>query len=154
MSRTSSIGSHDQQLSPDIFPLDDPFANIPAHEQQYQHFMTPDPYSFTEYPSSSDYFAQDFSFCDTQAVPQLYAEPHTHRDYSQTLPATLPAMGQSADLLKPEMFSMNDDFLNPFGISYAHLVSADMTPQHIPADFSSSRVNTTNFSFRQYPHSR
>lgn len=153
MSRTSSTGSQDQQLSPEMFQFEDPFADISIHEQQYQHYLTPEPYSYADFQTGADYFAQDISFCATQAVPQLYAEPHFPHDNTHTLPPTLPTMSHR-DLLKAETFPMDDDFLNPFGISYAHLVSTEMAPQRVPSDFSSTRVKITNLFSRPYPHSR
>lgn len=149
-SRASSTTSQDQQMSPELFALEDPFANITMQDPQYQYLSLPFPYS--NGASTSDYFNQDFSFCGSQPVPQIYTEPHFQTDFPHSLPPTLPAMNQ-LDPLKHDPYSIDDDFLNPFGISYATLVGMDVSPQHMQPGFV-SRVNNLNSFSRQYPHSR
>lgn len=150
-SRASSTTSQDQQLSPELFPLEDPFANNFMQDQHYQYLSLPMPYS--NGASTTDYFTQDFSFCGAQQpVPQIYTEPHFQSDFTHSLPPTLPAMNQ-LDSLKHDPYSVDDDFLNPFGISYATLVGMDMPSQQMQPGFV-SRVNNPNSFSRQYPHSR
>lgn len=150
-SRASSTTSQDHQLSPELFPLDDPFANMTMQEQN-SYYLSPPTYSNPSYLPSSDYFSQDFSFGGAYQIPQIYTEPPFQTDFTHSLTPTLPSMPQS-DATKQDPYSMNDDFLNPFGISYATLTGMDVASEQIPAGFS-SRVNNPNLFSRQYPHSR
>lgn len=150
-SRASSTTSQDHQLSPELFPLDDPFASMTMQEQQ-MHYLSPPTYSYPSYLPSSDYFSQDFSFGSAHQVPQIYTEPPFQADFTHSLPPTLPSMHQP-DTMKQDPYLMDDDFLNPFGVNYATLAGMEVASQHIPTGFS-SRVNNPNLFSRQYPHSR
>ncbi|KAK5948525.1 hypothetical protein OHC33_010421 [Knufia fluminis] len=134
-SRASSTTSQDQQMSPDLFPLEDPFANMTMQEQQ-MHYLSPPSYSFPTYLPSSDYFSQDFSYGGGHQIPQIYTEPPFQNDFTHSLPPTLPSMHESG-AVKQDSYSIDDDFLNPFGISYATLAGMDVASQQIPAEFSS-----------------
>ena len=150
-SRASSTTSQDQQMSPELFPLDDPFANMTMQEQQ-MHYLSPPTYAYPSYVPSSDYFSQDYSFSGAHEIPQIYTEPPFQNDFTNSLPPTLPSMHQQGTM-KQDPYCIDDDFLNPFGISYATLAGMEGISQQIPAGFS-SRVNNPNLFTRQYPHSR
>lgn len=151
----SSTISQDQQLSPEIEPLDDPFANTTTHERSFQ-YLSPPTYSYSSYsPGGSDYFSHDsFSFRSIRPVPHIYSEPHISHGYEGSLASTLPLM-DSEDMLKPDPYSLDDDeYLNPFGINYATLESMDVSSYQTPLGGYMSRVNISPFYSRQYPHSR
>ncbi|KAK5076447.1 hypothetical protein LTS08_007293 [Lithohypha guttulata] len=150
-SRASSTTSQDQELSPKLLPLEDPFASMTMTEQQY-HFLAPGPYTFSGYPSGTDYFDQNLSFCDVSPIPQVYSEPQITNDYTHLLPPSLPLMHEGS-LLKRDPYSMDENFLSPFGMSYATLVGAEAMSQQANYELS-SRVNTISSFLRQYPHSR
>lgn len=150
----SSTISQDQQLSPEIEPLDDPFASATMQERSFQ-YLSPPTYSYSSYsPGGSDYFSQDsFSFRSIRPVPQIYSETHMPRGYENSLASTLPIMAPQ-DMLKPDPYSLDDDeYLNPFGINYAALESMDVSSYQTPVGYM-SRVNMSPFYSRQYPHSR
>lgn len=150
-SRASSTTSQDYQLSPELFPLDDPFASMTMQEQHY-HDLSPPTYSHSSYAPSSDYFSQDFSFGRVNRVPQIYTEPPFQTGFTDSLTHTLPSMPHS-DPTKQDPYSMNDDFLNPFGINYTTLAGMGVGSEQVSAEYF-SRVNYLNLFSRQYPHSR
>lgn len=149
-SRASSTCSQDQQ-SPEIFPLEDSYTN--GHEQQLTYQLSPPTYTYSTFPPSSDYFtSQEGQASHYQQIPQIYAEPQFHGDYMHGLPPTLPTMGY-ANGVKQDAYFTDDDYLNPFGISYASLAGMETPSHHIPTGYA-TRVNTTNLFSRLYPHSR
>lgn len=58
-----------------------------------------------------------------------------------------------AEGVKQDAFFTDDDFLNPFGISYASLAGMEVPSHQMPSGYP-ARVNTTNSFSRQYPRSR
>jgi len=144
-SRASSTVSQEQQLSPELFPLEDPFANMTMQEEHLQ-YLSPPSYSYSSYLPSQDYFSTDFSFSGSQSIPQIFAEPHFQADFTHSLPPTLPSMTQ-ADATKQDPFSIDDDFLNPFGISYATLAGTDFS-QQMPVGYQ-SRSSLSSDSWSQ-----
>lgn len=149
-SRASSTCSQEQQ-SPELFPLEDPFANITMQEQQMA-YLSPPSYAYSACLPTSDYFTPESSNPQFQQIPQIYTEPHFEGDYTHNLPPTLPSMNY-VDGIKHDAYFTDDDFLNPFGISYATLAGMEMPSQQLPSGYP-VRVNTTNSFSRQYPHSR
>ncbi|KAK6370829.1 hypothetical protein LTR64_006073 [Lithohypha guttulata] len=112
-------------------------------EQQY-HFLAPGPYTFSGYPSGTDYFDQNLSFCDVSPIPQVYSEPQITNDYTHLLPPSLPLMHEGS-LLKRDPYSMDENFLSPFGMSYATLVGAEAMSQQANYELSSrSYLTITN----------
>lgn len=150
-SRASSATLYDQQLSPDMYPLEDPFADITIEEHHYD-FLSPPDYEASRDPVGSDYFTNDFSFPEAQQIPQIYTEPYVQHDLSQSLTPTLPSMSQY-EMSKQDPYSIDDEFLNPFGISYATLVGMGQPSQQARSSLT-ARVNTSHLSSRRYPHSR
>lgn len=150
-SRASSTYSHEQQPSPELFPLEDPFTNSTLQDAQLSFESTPT-YIYSNCAPSSDYFAQDFGFAEGQQIPQIYADSYFQPEYMHSLQPTLPSMGPS-DGMKQDPYYTEDDLLNPFGISYAALAGMEVPLSQISSGYS-SRVNTTNSLSRQYPHSR
>lgn len=142
LSRSSSSCSTDQP-SPDMFPLEDPFANVTMQEQQMAYQLSPPTYAYASFPPSSDYFVQDPLSSHFPQTPQIYSEPQFHGDYMHSLPPTLPCMS-FPDGVKQDAYFTDDDFLNPFGISYANLAGMEVPSHQIPAGYS-ARVNTTDF---------
>lgn len=147
----SSSVSQDQPLSPEMEPLDDPFANITMQERSFS-YLSPPTYAYSSYSPGSDYFSNDsFSFHSIRPVPQIYSEPHMPREYESSLASTLPIMATD-DILKPDPYSLDNEYLNPFGINYATLEGMNAS-SYTPSGYM-SRVNTSPFLSRQYPHSR
>jgi len=150
-SRASSTYSHDQQLSPSLFPLEDPFTSHILDETQFFLNSTPI-YSYANSLTSSDYYGQDIMLPDEQQTSDTYATSYFQPQYLHPLPPTLPSTGPS-DVVKQDPCFTEEDLLNPFDISYAALTGMETHRTLLPQEYS-SRVNTTNFFSRQYPHSR
>ena len=149
-SRASSTFSQDQQMSPEIFPLDDPFGNMTMSDQCIQ-FMSPPTHGYSAQGQTTDYFTNEFGYQNLHTIPQIYTEQQIQQDFSQSLPPTLPPMYET-NMYKQEPYVVDDDYLNPFGISYATLASMDFK-QQMPAGYQ-HRVNHPLSSLRQFPHSR
>lgn len=150
-SRASSTCSTDQ-ASPDVFPMEDPFAGMTMQEQQMSYPISSPTYVYASFPPSCDYFAQESISSQFQQPPQIYSEPQFHGDYMHSLPPTLPCMS-FPDGVKQDAYFTDDDFLNPFGISYASLAGMEVPANQIPSGYS-ARVNTTNFFSRQHSYDR
>lgn len=149
-SRASSTYSHDPQISPSLFPIEDPFTST---LEETQFFLNSPPvYSHANSLPSSGYYGQDLVLPDERQISQMYATSYFQPQYLHPLPPTLPPIGPS-DVIKQDPCFTEDDLLNPFDISYAALAGMETHRVQLPQEYS-SRVNTTNFFSRQYPHSR
>lgn len=136
-----------------MFPLEDPFAGITMQEQQLGYHISSPTYAYASFAPSSDYFLHESMSSHLQHTPQIYSEPQFQGDYMHSLLPTLPAMG-FPDGVKQDTYFTDDDFLNPFGISYASLAGMEVTSHQVPAGYP-ARVNTTDsFYYHQYPRDR
>lgn len=118
------------------------------HEQQIAYQLSPPTYACTPFSSGYDYFVQEPASL-FQQIPQIYAEPSLHGDYMHSLSTTYPPMTYPEGI-KQDAYFTDDDFLNPFGISYASLSGLEAPSQQIHPGVL--RVNNS-FSY-QYPRSR
>lgn len=112
-----------------------------VQQQQSAHQVPPSTYS--TFPPSGYYFAaREMGASRSRRPPPIDTESQLHQDSTHFLAPSLPALSHAKGAMEDRYFT-DDDYLNPFGISYASLAGMEIPSQHIPNGESNNRTIST-----------